>query len=115
MKSIHPNLPPKLAKGVIGRKLYVLKIILYILFTSLLMMLRHQEQRYTQLSLVCFLKRSNICNIRRDGVKRLGRNRISVEFMSHQDANSFLMNSLVPQNDYVASIPQFNVFTYGYC
>ncbi|KAJ8720537.1 hypothetical protein PYW08_006002 [Mythimna loreyi] len=43
-----------------------------------------------------FLISNNIANVLRDGVKRVGRNRVSVEFTSPQDANAFITNSLLP-------------------
>uniref|UniRef100_A0A2H1VSR0 SFRICE_035834 n=1 Tax=Spodoptera frugiperda TaxID=7108 RepID=A0A2H1VSR0_SPOFR len=50
----------------------------------------------------------NINNAKIGGVKRLGRNRVSVEFESHEDANSFLVNCAFLQN-YNLSIPLFNI------
>ena len=60
-----------------------------------------------------FLLKNNIANIIRDGVKRVGRNRVSVEFRSHQDANSFLINSLLTSNNFTASIPTYNITRMG--
>ncbi|XP_022823652.1 uncharacterized protein LOC111354426 [Spodoptera litura] len=59
-----------------------------------------------------FLMKLNINNVKIGGVKRLGRNRVSVEFVTHQDANSFLVNGMVAQS-YVTSIPQFNITRMG--
>uniref|UniRef100_A0A2A4J5G1 Endonuclease/exonuclease/phosphatase domain-containing protein n=1 Tax=Heliothis virescens TaxID=7102 RepID=A0A2A4J5G1_HELVI len=60
-----------------------------------------------------FLFNNNIANIVRDGVKRVGRNRVSVEFASPQDANAFLINSILTKNSYVATIPSFNITRMG--
>lgn len=40
------------------------------------------------------LFKNNIKNIARDGIKRIGRNRVSVEFTSARDANNFVKNPL---------------------
>lgn len=60
-----------------------------------------------------FLLKNNVSNIVQDGVKKIGRNRVSVEFNSHQDANSFLSNSLLNKAKYSASIPSFNITRMG--
>uniref|UniRef100_A0A2A4JUB7 Endonuclease/exonuclease/phosphatase domain-containing protein n=1 Tax=Heliothis virescens TaxID=7102 RepID=A0A2A4JUB7_HELVI len=60
-----------------------------------------------------FLVKNNIGNIVRDGVKKVGRNRVSVEFTSPQDANSFIINSILSKNCYVAAIPTFNITRMG--
>ena len=60
-----------------------------------------------------FLQKHNITNVVRDGVKKVGRNRVSVEFKSPQDANSFIINSILHKNCYVASIPTFNITRMG--
>uniref|UniRef100_A0A2H1VSP0 SFRICE_037957 n=1 Tax=Spodoptera frugiperda TaxID=7108 RepID=A0A2H1VSP0_SPOFR len=58
------------------------------------------------------LMKSNINNVKIGGVKRLERNRVSVEFESHEDANSFLGNCAFLQN-YNLSIPLFNISRMG--
>ncbi|XP_047029957.1 uncharacterized protein LOC124637491 [Helicoverpa zea] len=60
-----------------------------------------------------FLVNNRIGNIVRDGVKKVGRNRVSVEFSSPQDANSFLINGILSKNSYVAIIPTFNITRMG--
>lgn len=60
-----------------------------------------------------FLLKHNISNVLQDGIKRLGRNRVSVAFKSPEDANAFLSNSILEQNKYVATVPQFNVTRMG--
>uniref|UniRef100_A0A2A4J3N7 BED-type domain-containing protein n=2 Tax=Heliothis virescens TaxID=7102 RepID=A0A2A4J3N7_HELVI len=60
-----------------------------------------------------FLLKNNIANIVRDGVKKVGRNRVSVEFSSPQDANSFIINAILSKNSYVAAIPTFNITRMG--
>lgn len=60
-----------------------------------------------------FLLKNNIRNILPDGIKRLGRNRVAVEFKSPEDANAFLSNPILEDNKYHAVIPQFNVTRMG--
>ncbi|KAJ8712862.1 hypothetical protein PYW08_008166 [Mythimna loreyi] len=60
-----------------------------------------------------FLLFNNIANVRRDGVNKVGRNRVSVEFTAYQDANAFLSNSLLAKHGYSASIPTFNITRMG--
>lgn len=60
-----------------------------------------------------FLLQNNINNILPDGIKRLGRNRVAVEFKSPEDANAFLSNPVLEHNKYLAYIPQFNVTRMG--
>ncbi|KPJ17845.1 tRNA (cytosine(34)-C(5))-methyltransferase [Papilio machaon] len=55
-----------------------------------------------------FLSKNNIKNVLADGVKRVGRNRISVEFKSASDANSFLELPTLTQYNYEAVIPSYN-------
>lgn len=56
---------------------------------------------------------SRVQNITRDGIKKVGRNRISVEFNSAQSANSFLSDPLLAANKFEASIPTFNITRMG--
>lgn len=56
---------------------------------------------------------NKISNIRQDGVKKVGRNRVSVEFSSPQDANAFLTNNILSKYSYLASIPTFNITRMG--
>lgn len=58
-----------------------------------------------------FLANNNISNI--TGIKRVGRNRVSVEFTSPQDANAFLANSTLGLHLYEAAIPSFNITRMG--
>ncbi|KAJ8709459.1 hypothetical protein PYW08_009463 [Mythimna loreyi] len=60
-----------------------------------------------------FLFEKNFSNVVIGSVKQLGRNRVSVEFKSHQDANSFLISRILVQHNYVATIPQYNVTRMG--
>lgn len=60
-----------------------------------------------------FLVRNKVKNIKSDGVKKVGRNRISVEFKTGNDANNFLLNQILGNNNYVASIPNYNVSRMG--
>lgn len=60
-----------------------------------------------------FLATHKIKNICRDGVKRVGRNKISVEFLSADDANSFTISPILSSSKYIASIPTYNVTRMG--
>lgn len=104
--------PPKVAK-VNGRQCYTPNDAPpYIVHVAL----RDSQTSGTTLHPVkfgMFLMKNNINNVRMDGVKRLGRNKISVEFKSHQDANSFLINGVVAQHNYITSIPLFNITRMG--
>ncbi|RVE40167.1 hypothetical protein evm_015183 [Chilo suppressalis] len=60
-----------------------------------------------------FLFTHNIKNVVADGVKKVGRNRISVQFKSASDANSFIDHPALLNNNYLASIPSFNVSRMG--
>lgn len=42
-----------------------------------------------------FLFKNNIQNISKNGLKQIGGNRISVQFISAEDANNFLSNPLI--------------------
>lgn len=60
-----------------------------------------------------FLKNNNINNIVRDGLKNVGRNRVSIEFKTAQDANAFISSPSLTQAKYSASIPTYNVTRMG--
>lgn len=60
-----------------------------------------------------FLVHNKIENICADGVKRVGRNKISVEFRSFADANKFLDNPILSLYKYEASIPSYNITKMG--
>lgn len=60
-----------------------------------------------------FLVKNNIKNIKNDGVKKIGRNRISVEFKSGTDANNFLENRILSVHKYTAVIPNYNISRMG--
>ncbi|KOB71820.1 putative pol-like protein, partial [Operophtera brumata] len=61
-----------------------------------------------------FLSNHHVTNICSDGIKQVGRNRISVEFRTAVDANKFLDNTtLLFQYKYIASIPVFNITRMG--
>ncbi|XP_052745438.1 uncharacterized protein LOC128199516 [Bicyclus anynana] len=55
------------------------------------------------------LTKNNIENIVRDGVKSVGRNRVSIEFKRGEDANTFLQHKCLNGCKLKASIPAFNV------
>lgn len=105
--------PPKLIKKEIGRKSYTQRDSPpYIVHVSL----KDGQTPGTVLHPVkfgMFLTENNYSNILLGSVKRLGRNRISVEFKSHQDANSFLISRTLEQNNFIASVPQFNITRLG--
>lgn len=52
-------------------------------------------------------------NIIDGSVKRIGRNRVSINFHSANDANSFLDSPTLIQHKYKASVPSFNVTRMG--
>lgn len=60
-----------------------------------------------------FLVHNKIQNICCDGVKKVGRNKISVEFKSYEDANKFLDNPILSLSKYEASIPTYNITKMG--
>ena len=60
-----------------------------------------------------FLHINKISNITSDGVKNVGRNKISVEFSTATAANSFLSNPILSLCKYVAVIPTFNITRMG--
>lgn len=60
-----------------------------------------------------FLKKNNINNIVEGGIKKIGRNRISVEFKTGKDANEFIKNSVLSLYKYEAVIPNYNVTRLG--
>lgn len=105
--------PPKFIKKEIGRQSYTKSDNPpYIVHVSL----KDGQTSGTVLHPVkfgMFLTNNNYSNILLGSVKRLGRNRVSVEFRSHQDANSFLISSALSQNGFIALIPQFNITRLG--
>lgn len=60
-----------------------------------------------------FLSNHKFTNIKADGVRRVGRNKISVEFVTGEDANKFIISPILPMCKYVATIPTFNVTRMG--
>lgn len=60
-----------------------------------------------------FLHTHKIENICQDGVKRVGRNKISVTFKSALGANKFLDNPMLKSYNYEAFIPTYNVTRMG--
>lgn len=61
-----------------------------------------------------FLNNHHVTNICSDGIKQVGRNRISVEFRTAVDANKFLDNTvLLSQYKYIATIPTYNITRMG--
>lgn len=60
-----------------------------------------------------FLVHSNIKNIVLGGVKMVGRNKVSIEFSSYKDANSFLDHSSLSSANYLATIPTFHISRMG--
>ncbi|KAL0850017.1 hypothetical protein ABMA28_006642 [Loxostege sticticalis] len=60
-----------------------------------------------------FLVKNNIRNVSVDGVKKIGRNRLSIEFTSANAANSFMNNELLSVHKYVATIPTYNITRMG--
>ncbi|KAL0878633.1 hypothetical protein ABMA27_003708 [Loxostege sticticalis] len=60
-----------------------------------------------------FLFKNKIYNVIKDGVKKIGSNRVSVEFKSATEANNFLNNDILSNHKYTASIPSYNVTRMG--
>ncbi|KAL0878506.1 hypothetical protein ABMA27_003600 [Loxostege sticticalis] len=60
-----------------------------------------------------FLVNNKISDVILDGVKKVARNKISVEFSSSSAANNFINNDLLPLHKYTASIPTYNVTRIG--
>lgn len=60
-----------------------------------------------------FLVHNKVQNICPDGVKKVGRNKLSVEFRSAADANKFLDNPVLTMCKYEASIPSYNITKMG--
>lgn len=60
-----------------------------------------------------FLFKNKISNICTDGVKKVGRNKISVEFSSAVAANKFLDNPLLEKHAYQVTIPSYNITKMG--
>lgn len=60
-----------------------------------------------------FLYKNNINNIVIDGIKRIGRNRVSIEFKTSLQANSFLDLPILSSSGYIASIPSYSVSRMG--
>lgn len=60
-----------------------------------------------------FLKKNSFKNIIVGSLKRIGRNRITIEFRNYQDANAFLNSPLLEQNNYKAFIPTFSITRMG--
>ncbi|XP_053616680.1 uncharacterized protein LOC128678848 [Plodia interpunctella] len=59
-----------------------------------------------------FLMKNGLGNILQDGIKRIGRNRISITFKTCSDANNFL-NVMSKNLDYKVAIPTFNICKMG--
>jgi hypothetical protein len=55
------------------------------------------------------LHNAKIKNISRQGVKKIGRNRVSIEFTTAIDANEFITNSVLSTNKFAALIPRYNI------
>lgn len=61
-----------------------------------------------------FLHKNGLRNIIENGIKRVGRNRLSISFSSGKDANDFIQNeALAKTKKYTTSIPTFNICRMG--
>lgn len=60
-----------------------------------------------------FLKTHKIANICVDGVKKVGRNKVSVEFKSADAANNFISLPILSMCKYSATIPMYNITRMG--
>ncbi|KAJ8734529.1 hypothetical protein PYW08_013779 [Mythimna loreyi] len=105
--------PPKHLRKETGRQIYTARDRApYVVHVSL----KDGQTSNTTLHKVkfgMFLHQKNFSNVVLGSVKQLGRNRVSVEFQSHQDANSFLISRILTQHNYIASIPQYNITRMG--
>lgn len=59
-----------------------------------------------------FLFKNNLKNVLEDGIKRIGRNRLAVQFKTPSAANTFLANDSLTLN-YELSIPSYNISRMG--
>ena len=109
-----PSLPSKQPKSQIGRTKYsVLDKAPYLVHVSRVESQPNAGTTLHPVNFGKFLMSNNIANVVRGGVNRVGRNRVSVEFASPQDANSFIVNSTLAKYSYTASIPTFNITRMG--
>lgn len=60
-----------------------------------------------------FLFNNNFKNVLKDGIKRVGRNRLAIYFQVAEAANLFLSNELLTRHQYRAYIPTFNIMKMG--
>lgn len=60
-----------------------------------------------------FLKLHKFKNIINGSLKKIGRNRLTLSFSDHKDANDFLSNSALESANYKAFIPSFSVMRMG--
>ncbi|XP_045499583.1 uncharacterized protein LOC123697202 [Colias croceus] len=60
-----------------------------------------------------FLYNNRVANIAKDGVKAIGRNKISVQFNTASDANNFINFPPLKDSNYQASIPTFHITRMG--
>lgn len=60
-----------------------------------------------------FLKNNNIKNVENGSLKRIGRNRLSLSFSVFSDANNFINNENLKQNNYKVFLPSFQVCRVG--
>uniref|UniRef100_A0A2A4K394 Pre-C2HC domain-containing protein n=1 Tax=Heliothis virescens TaxID=7102 RepID=A0A2A4K394_HELVI len=108
------HVPPKQQRNQIGRSRYsATDKAPFIVHVSRLEPQPNASTTLHPVTFGMFLVKNNIGNIVRDGVKKVGRNRVSVEFSSPQDANSFIINGILSKNSYVAAIPTFNITRMG--
>ncbi|CAG9137836.1 unnamed protein product [Plutella xylostella] len=59
------------------------------------------------------LMKLKIANIMQDGIKRVGRNRVAVEFKSPESANAFIVHPELTPKGYLTSIPTYNITRMG--
>lgn len=111
---ILPNRPPKQPKSNVARDRYsATDTGPFIVHVSRIESQPDSGTTLHPINFGLFLFKHKISNIIRDGVKRVGRNRVSVQFNSPQDANAFLSNHELIKNRYRAFIPSFNITRMG--
>uniref|UniRef100_A0A2A4J8C1 CCHC-type domain-containing protein n=1 Tax=Heliothis virescens TaxID=7102 RepID=A0A2A4J8C1_HELVI len=60
-----------------------------------------------------FLVEGGVQSVKKDGIKQVGRNRLSVEFSSATAANEFLSHELLNKHKLKAEIPSYNISRLG--
>lgn len=98
----------------VGRRLYNnLDVAPYTVHVQRILSTENDGATLHPITLGKILKQNKINNINNGGIKRLGRNRISISFSNYVDANDFLNNNLLSVNKLKAFIPSFSITRVG--